>query len=383
MAVGPISSNTSTGAVTPLTGIGPSGTTWTNPSARRSVSPVSRVEPGRRELLHARGQMRGLADRRVVHAEIAADGAHDHLAGVESDADLDLDTVLPAQLGGVAGDRLLHGEGGVAGADGVVLVGERRAEERHDAVAHDLVHGALVAVHRVHHALEDRVQELARVLGIAVGEQLEGALHVGEHHGDMLALSLERVAGGQNLLGQVPRCVDLEARRAKPWRRARRQGLAALVAEATAGQRWCARSGTDHVEATTAAAAELGAVGIVLPTLAAVHVSASAVDVGGRLRSRATATRYEPSLTSMISSAIAPGGPRGEPPPPLPCSAPGPDRTPCRCPRRTSTGCSSLRTCLAPRGPSCGSAAHLGGETIDLVVDIHIEGHGRALLPRH
>ena len=152
--------------------------------------------PGRRELLHARGQMRRLADRGVVHAEITADGANDHFARIESDADLDLDTVLPAQLRGVAGDRLLHGEGGVAGSDGVVLVGERGAEERHDPVAHDLVHRALVAVNGVHHPLEDRVQEPARVLGIAVGEQLEGALQVGEHHGDMLALSLERVAGG-------------------------------------------------------------------------------------------------------------------------------------------------------------------------------------------
>ena len=70
----------------------------------------------------------------------------------------------------VAGDGLLHGEGGVAGSDGVVLVGERGAEERHDPVAHHLVHRALVAVDGVHHPLEDRVQEPARVLGIAVGE---------------------------------------------------------------------------------------------------------------------------------------------------------------------------------------------------------------------
>ncbi len=44
--------------------------------------------PGRRELLHARGQMRRLADRGVVHAEIAADGANYHFARIESDADL-------------------------------------------------------------------------------------------------------------------------------------------------------------------------------------------------------------------------------------------------------------------------------------------------------
>ena len=78
-------------------------------------------------------------------------------------------------LVGVAADRLLHGQGGVAGAHGVVLVRERGAEERHDAVAHDLVDGALVAVHRLHHALEDGVQELARLLRVAVGEQLDAS----------------------------------------------------------------------------------------------------------------------------------------------------------------------------------------------------------------
>src|SRR5262245_57405312 len=38
-----------------------------------------------RELLHPRGEVGGLAHRSVVHAEIAADRAHDHLAGVEAD----------------------------------------------------------------------------------------------------------------------------------------------------------------------------------------------------------------------------------------------------------------------------------------------------------
>ena len=79
----------------------------------------------------------------------------------------------------------------VAGPHRVVLVGERRAEERHDPVAHDLVHGALVAVDGLHHPLEDGVEELARLLGVAVGEQLHRALEVGEEHRDLLALAFE------------------------------------------------------------------------------------------------------------------------------------------------------------------------------------------------
>src|SRR5262249_59089040 len=92
------------------------------------------------------GEVSGLADRGVVHAQVATDGAHHHLAGVEADTD--------ARVCRVALHGLLHAEGGVAGAYRVVLVGHRRAEERHDPVAHHLVHGALVVVHGFDHALE-------------------------------------------------------------------------------------------------------------------------------------------------------------------------------------------------------------------------------------
>ena len=85
----------------------------------------------------------------------------------------------------------------------MILVRERRAEERHDPVAHDLVDGALVPVDRLHHVLEDRVEELARLLGVAVGEQLHRALEVGEEDGDLLALALQRRLASQDLLGEV------------------------------------------------------------------------------------------------------------------------------------------------------------------------------------
>ncbi len=100
-------------------------------------------------------------------------------------------------------DRLLHPERRVAGAHRVVLVGERRAEERHDPVAHHLVDGALVAMDGLHHALEDGVEELARLLGVAVGEQLHRALEVGEEDRDLLALALQGGLRGEDLLGEV------------------------------------------------------------------------------------------------------------------------------------------------------------------------------------
>ena len=104
---------------------------------------------------------------------------------------------------GVSLHRLLHPQRGVAGAHRVVLVRQRRAEQRHDPVAHHLVDGALVAVDGLHHVLEHGVEELAGLLGIAVGEQLHRALEVGEEDGHLLALALERGLGGQDLLGEV------------------------------------------------------------------------------------------------------------------------------------------------------------------------------------
>ena len=82
-------------------------------------------------------------------------------------------------------------------------MGERRAEERHDAVAHHQIHGALVVMDGVHHPLQDGIENRARLFGIAVGEQLHGALEVGEEDRDLLALALEGGLGGQDLLREV------------------------------------------------------------------------------------------------------------------------------------------------------------------------------------
>jgi hypothetical protein len=73
----------------------------------------------------------------------------------------------------------------------MVFMGDRRAKQRHDAVAHDLVHGAFITVHGVHQALQDRIEELPGLLGVTVGQQLHGALQVGEEHGDLLAFAFQ------------------------------------------------------------------------------------------------------------------------------------------------------------------------------------------------
>ncbi len=123
---------------------------------------------GRRELLHTPREVRRLADGSVVHPQVVAHGSHHDLAGVEAHADLQREPVQLTELLGQQANALLHPERRIAGAHGVVLVGERRAEEGHDAVAHDLVDGALVAVDRLHHPLEDGVEEPPGVFRVAV-----------------------------------------------------------------------------------------------------------------------------------------------------------------------------------------------------------------------
>ena len=112
--------------------------------------------PGGRQLFHAGRQVRGLADGGVVHVQVVANGPHHDLPGVEADADLHLDPMRAAHLFAVAADGLLHGQCRIAGPHGMVFMRNRRPKQGHNAIAHDLVHGAFVAVHGRHHALQHR-----------------------------------------------------------------------------------------------------------------------------------------------------------------------------------------------------------------------------------
>ena len=86
---------------------------------------------------------------------------------------------------------------------------ERRAEERHDAVAHHLVDGAFESVDGFHHVLEDGIKKLARFFRVAVGQQLHRPLEIGEQHRHLLALAFERGLGGEDFLDEVLRRVAL------------------------------------------------------------------------------------------------------------------------------------------------------------------------------
>jgi len=55
----------------------------------------------------------------------------------------------------------------------------------------DLRDVAAVAMHRRHHKLQHRVDDLTRLLGIEIAHQLGRAFDVGEQRGDRLAFALE------------------------------------------------------------------------------------------------------------------------------------------------------------------------------------------------
>jgi hypothetical protein len=174
--------------------------------------------PWRRELLHGGGQVRRLADGGVVHVQVVADGPHHHLPAVEAHAHLHRDAVRAPHLLAVAADGLLHRQAPITRPHRMILMRQRGAEQRHDPIAHDLVDGALVAVHRGHHALQHRVEELAGLLGVAVGEQLHRALEVSEQHRDLLAFSFEGAFGGEDFLGEIGgRVAEWRVRAGSHW----------------------------------------------------------------------------------------------------------------------------------------------------------------------
>ena len=85
-------------------------------------------------------------------------------------------------------DRVDELERGPDGPLGVVLVGGRRAPDRHHGIADELLDGAAVAADHVADELEVAAQELAGVLGVAALGQGREADEVGEQDRDDPAL---------------------------------------------------------------------------------------------------------------------------------------------------------------------------------------------------
>ena len=111
----------------------------------------------RRGRLEARGGVDDVAGRHPLARGRAARRADERLAGRDPDPDLQLAVVL-----GPVADR----ERGADGALGIVLVRDRRAEERHHRVADELLDGAAEALELARGRARGRAEERTHVLRV-------------------------------------------------------------------------------------------------------------------------------------------------------------------------------------------------------------------------
>jgi hypothetical protein len=83
----------------------------------------------------------------------------------------------------------------------VILVGDRRAEQRHEPVAKELIDRPFVLVHLGERQLEEPVQEAVHRLGPQLLGHWSRVRNVAEEHCHLLPLSFEGAPGREDFLG--------------------------------------------------------------------------------------------------------------------------------------------------------------------------------------
>jgi hypothetical protein len=119
------------------------------------------------------------------------DRAHHCLAGIDADARFERRISRRAQFRRVAAHLLLHAKCGVQRALRMVLVSNRRAKQRENPVAGRLHDIAVVAMRRIDHQLERRIDYRACFFGIDVLHQIHRAFDIRKQcrHGLALGVS--------------------------------------------------------------------------------------------------------------------------------------------------------------------------------------------------
>ncbi len=155
------------------------------------------------ELLEPRREIRRVADGGVLHAEVVADRADHHRSRMDPHPHLKIGAVGFAHFVAQRLEGSMHRESGRHRATRRVLEGDRGAEERHHAVAGELVDGSLVLVHLVEDGLDAAVDDLPDPLRIGRFGEGGEPHHVHEHDRDVFAFPLEGIPRGQDPLGEV------------------------------------------------------------------------------------------------------------------------------------------------------------------------------------
>ena len=154
--------------------------------ARRAVRRLADEDAvHRRRRLEARGRVDDVARRHPLAFGRARAQQHERLAGVDREPHLE----VLACLAHPVPDR----ERGADGPLRVVLVRERRPEERHHGVPDELLHGAAEAFELGPQVLPVRVEERTDVLRVEALRARREAHEVGEEDRDDLALLAPRL----------------------------------------------------------------------------------------------------------------------------------------------------------------------------------------------
>ena len=147
--------------------------------------------------------VRGVSHRGVVHPQVVADGSHHHDTGIQPHPEGDPGIASPL-LGVVPRvDPAAKLQRGEHRAPGMVLMSDGGAEQRHEAIAQELVHVAFVAVNGIEGQLEELVQDIVHGLGSELLGHAGRVRQIAEQHGDLLAFTLEDGTGREDLFGEM------------------------------------------------------------------------------------------------------------------------------------------------------------------------------------
>jgi hypothetical protein len=147
---------------------------------------------GLRDIEQPRREVHGVAQGRVVHSEIAANGAHHDRPSVDADSHAKVPSMGALDIGPEWLELLLNRQRGPQGAPGMIFMGDWRSEQRHHAVPEELINRPLVAMDHGENHLEGAVHDGVDFLGIQALRHRGEPRDVGEHDCHLLALSLDR-----------------------------------------------------------------------------------------------------------------------------------------------------------------------------------------------
>src|ERR1700722_10700265 len=144
-----------------------------------------------------------MAERGEVHAQIVADLRYHHLARVEADADVEPDAVTGFHRRTEGQQGVADMQGGEAGSARMVLVRDRRTEQRDDPVAAELIRCAFKPVDTLGNDLDVILDDAEPMFGVHPFRQGHGALYVDGQDGDVLAFARQCGTGLTDLVGEM------------------------------------------------------------------------------------------------------------------------------------------------------------------------------------